>query len=577
MMLIAASLPLKAEETAAQRLAQISPIKVQVQGTSQDLTENILLHLPSMRGLDCRSERERLNRFMDAANPKLQEAAESMGYYDARFNMTLVRQAKCWVFNIKAATGSQVRVNKQNIKVQGEGAKLDAFQKIQEKPPYQLGDPLIHQPYEDFKSKLNRASNRLGFFEADYQTKRLEVDPDKLEANVIIDYQTGKRYRIGEVNVQQDILDQKYLQRYMKVKPGEFYDSEELLQQQRLLEASGYYKDVRLRTKRREAKNQQVPVEIEAIRREQYTYTGKLGYGTDTGARVEAKMEAHWVNPKGHKLTVESNLSKPESNAGFNYKVPLWEPEHEFAALTAGWERSDNNDIKSNAWQSEFSYNRRNDSDWQQTAYVKYLQEKTETSAKADRSELTLLGARVKKIETDGLLFPKEGWQASLELQGAHDTVLSDQTLFQAKAQGKYLQSFDQGGKLIVRGDVGGTVSDELKDIPKSLRFFAGGQNSVRGFDFESLGTKDSNGDVVGGKNVFTSSIEYEHPLNEKWGAAGFVDAGNAFDDWGDYEVKVGAGFGARYKSPIGPVKFDLATPTDKTDLHVYFSLGPEF
>lgn len=566
-----------AEDTAAQRLAQVSPIKVNVQGASHDLSENLLLYLPSMRGMNCRSDQDRLNRFIEASQPQLTKAAESMGYYDARFNMTSARQGNCWVFNIKAQPGGQVKVIGQSIAIQGEGAKLDSFKKIKEKPPYFIGDPLIHQPYEDFKSSLGRQSNKLGFFDAKYNARRLEVDPDKLEANVVVDYNTGNRYRVSSVDIKQDVLAGKYLQRYMNVQAGDYYDSDELLKQQRALEASGYYKDVQLRTKRSEATNQQVPVEIITEKRKRYTYTGKLGYGTDTGARIEAKMDAHWVNPKGHKLTVEAGHSNPESKAGFQYKVPLWEPEHEYAALSAGWERSKSDDIESRALKSEFSYNRRNDDQWQQTAYIKYLKERTETSALQDESQLTLLGARLKKTYSDDLLFPTEGWQVTAQLQGAHDKVLSDQTLGQGEIQAKYLKRVDHGGKVIMRGKVGTTWTDELTDTPKSLRYFAGGQNSVRGYDFESLGTADDNGDVIGGKHVVTTSLEYEHPVNSKWGVAGFVDAGNAFEDWNDYSMEIGAGLGVRYKSPVGPIRVDVATPTDETDLHVYFGLGPEF
>ena len=113
--------------------------------------------------------------------------------------------------------------------------------------------------------------------------------------------------------------------------------------------------------------------------------------------------------------------------------------------------------------------------------------------------------------------------------------------------------------------------------MPQSLGFTTGGQDSVRGFDSNTLGELDEYGEVTGAKNLIVTSLEYEYPVTEKVSAAVFADAGSAFNDWGDYKLNVGAGVGVRYKSPLGPVRLDLAVPKDDTkDLHFYFSLGPD-
>jgi len=121
---------------------------------------------------------------------------------------------------------------------------------------------------------------------------------------------------------------------------------------------------------------------------------------------------------------------------------------------------------------------------------------------------------------------------------------------------------------------------DDFDNLPKRLRFFAGGGNSIRGYAFESLGTvKEINGEdkVIGGKQLLNLSLEYQHPITDEWSAAVFVDAGNAFDDWSNYDVKVGVGFGARYRSPIGPVRIDIGFPKDDLkDPHLYLSIGSD-
>jgi translocation and assembly module TamA len=108
------------------------------------------------------------------------------------------------------------------------------------------------------------------------------------------------------------------------------------------------------------------------------------------------------------------------------------------------------------------------------------------------------------------------------------------------------------------------------------VRFFAGGDNSVRGYKFESLGPEDETGKVIGGSGLLTASFEYEHPLINRWSIAVFVDSGNAFTG-SRFEPKTGAGVGARWQSPLGPVRIDLAFPLDDDeDARLHVSLGPD-
>jgi translocation and assembly module TamA len=555
-----------------------SPVKVNVQGADGALAENLRALMPSLRNLKCDSPSDRVARFIESSGDKLQEAAQAMGYYDAQFHVTPTRQGNCLALNVAVQPGEPVKVTQVQVQVTGEGKNLDEFRELAATPPYQPGEPLVQQKYKDFKSSLNRAASNLGFFDAEYITREIRVDPDTRQAQIKLHFDTGKRYRVGKVDVAQDVLDQKHLNRYLRLREGDTYDVANVLKQQRVLEGSGYYSDVQVHSNRQQATNGAVPVEIEAQRGKRYTYAGQLGYGTDTGFRTEAGMDIHWVNSKGHQLSAKGKIAQKEQSVEATYKVPLWQPEYEYTSLSAGWKKSDNNDIKSKALKLGVDYNRRTDSDWQQTVFINYLDETTQVKGEAaTRSQLTLLGARTKKTKTNDSLFPSRGWVVAAEVQGARKGILSDQSLMQGKLQGKYLQTFSNKGKLILQGTAGTTVANDLSKMPKSLRFFAGGQNSVRGYDFESLGEKNALGEVVGGKHLLTTSVEYEHPLVDKWSAAAFVDAGNAFDSTAKLTMKVGSGVGVRWKSPLGPVRADIAVPKDNArDVHFYFSLGPD-
>lgn len=564
------------EEVAAAKAE--SPVKVNIQGAETVLADNLRAFMPSLRNLKCDSSSDRVERFIESATEKLQEGAEAMGYYAARFNVTPVQQGNCLALHVAVQPGEPVRVTQIEVQVTGTGKDLAEFRKITATPPYQPGDVLVHQKYEDFKSSLNRTANNLGFFDAEYLIREIRVDPDTRQAQVRLHFDTGARYQVGKVKVEQDVLGDKYLNRYLRVREGDTYNADNLLKQQRILEGSGYYSDVQVSGAYQQAENGVVPVGITAQRRKRYTYTGQVGYGTDTGFRVETGMEAHWVNNKGHKLNAKGTLAENEQSVEGTYKVPLWHPEHEYTSLSGGWQHTDNDDIASEGIKVGVDYNRRSQDDWQQTVFINYLDETTQVTGEPEtRSQLTLGGVRVKKTKTDDLLFPTQGWQLAAEVQGAREGVLSDQSILQGKVNGKSLHTVEGGGKLIVQGSAGTTLSDELDEMPKSLRFFAGGQNSVRGYDFESLGETNAAGEVIGGKHLLTTSAEYEHSLQDKWSAAAFVDAGNAFDNTSNLSMKVGAGFGVRYKSPLGPIRADIAAPKDDPgDVHFYFSLGPD-
>ena len=558
--------------------AEASPVTVNVQGADEALANNLRALLPSLRNLKCDSPSDRVARFIEASDDKLQEAAEAMGYYSAKFNVTPVRQGNCLALNVAVQPGEPVKVTQVTVQITGEGKDLDDFRTLQATPPYQSGDILVHQKYEDFKTSLGRTANNLGFFDAEYLTREIRVDPDTLQAQVNLHFDTGKRYRVGNVAVTQDVLDDEHLNRYVRLHTGDTYDVEAIRKQQQILEGSGYYREVLVHSDRKATDNGEVPVSIETTRNKRYGYAGKLGYGTDTGFRTEASMDIRWVNRKGHKISTKAVIAQHEQSAEATYKVPLWQPESENINYSLGWKKSDNTDIKSTAFKTGMDYNRRSKDDWQQTIFINYLDEKTQvTGEAATRSNLGLLGARIKKTKTDDALFPRQGWTFAAEVQGAQKGLLSDQSLLQGKVQGKHLTTLNNNDKLILQGAAGTTLTNDLNEMPKSLRFFAGGQNSVRGYDFESLGEKNSAGEVIGGKHVLTSSVEYEHPLAEKWSAAAFVDAGNAFDNLNNRALKVGAGVGVRWKSPLGPVRADIASPKDNaSDVHFYFSLGPD-
>ncbi|MGB5721668.1 MAG: BamA/TamA family outer membrane protein, partial [Woeseiaceae bacterium] len=165
-------------------------------------------------------------------------------------------------------------------------------------------------------------------------------------------------------------------------------------------------------------------------------------------------------------------------------------------------------------------------------------------------------------------IFPTRGRRLTLELRGTGQFLGSTTSFLQTVISARFIRSLSDSSRLLARATLGVTAKSEFGELPPSVRFFAGGDESIRGFDYEALGPKDNAGNVIGGSNLLVASVEYEHLLRGNFYGAAFVDAGNAFDSM-DVDAAIGAGLGLKWFSPIGPLRFYLAHPLNKSDRSV--------
>ena len=188
-----------------------------------------------------------------------------------------------------------------------------------------------------------------------------------------------------------------------------------------------------------------------------------------------------------------------------------------------------------------------------------------------------LFGVGLEKVKSDNSIYPKNGWRLKLGVKAAQKGLISNQSIFQIDALAKGITKVGSG-LLLGKLRLGTTRVEDLDELPKSLMFFAGGTSSVRGYRFESLGAVNDENKLIGGKHLLELSLEYQHPITDEWSAAAFVDAGNAFnDDFSDAALKVGIGIGARWHSPIGPVRIDVGFPKDNFQKPVlHLSIGSD-
>ena len=572
------NLTIKEAEIEKSQAAEKKPVEtpsklatIEVTGVDEELAKNIELHMPVTIPA-CNAERGEIKQFFNTVKKHLRKASRALGYYDAEFTSGGKIVDGCWKLRVRIKQGLPVKVISQKVAVVGEGANLPFFKKITKSLPYENGDVLNHKLYTDFKNSLTDAAQALGFFDAEFEQHSIRVDPIGHKATVDLKFNTGKRYRYGEVTVKQDVLSAKTIDNYLLIKAGKPFYSEDLLQQQQLLQRSDYFNTIKISVLHEQAKNGRVPVLIELTRKKRNAYKFKVGYGSETGPRVTAEMNRRWTGNAGKALKILGRVSKNDQVLSFNLLNPQKKPEDDTLVYNIDLKREDKPDSVSHNVELGGKFTRKRDSGWVQTASLGLLLDFTKPTGEEEFfSRYVLLGVGLEKTSADDLLFPLNGWRLKYGANIASKAVFSDQDIIQLKLSGKRIKTLGEG-RFIGRFDIGSTLVNNYSELPQGLRFYSGGQNSVRGYAFSSLGdieNKDTDGDGeteevnVGGRNLMNLSLEYQHPIIDEWGAALFVDAGNAFDDWADYEMKVGVGFGARWRSPIGPVRIDLGFPTD--------------
>ena len=402
--------------------------------------------------------------------------------------------------------------------------------------------------------------------------------PEEHAADIALRFDSGVRYAFGRTELTQDVLTAGLAASYLDdFREGEPYDAARLTDAYAALASSGYFETIDVRPMPADATTRTIPIAVALTSSARTQTSYGIGYQTDTGPRFRFSRTNRRVNDRGHQLGINLQLSPVISELTTTYRMPLRDSRSEWLAFDAGIEHEDTE--TSNSERIEFGARRVHErrDDWTRTEMLSMLFEDFIVAEQSGRSRLLMPGVSWVRIRADNEIRPREGSKLSLEVRGANDGIISDTSFVQTIAQGLWIWSRPSGQRFLVRGQAGATAMHDFAELPASVRFFAGGDNSVRGYGFEELGPVDADGNVIGGSSLLTGSFEFEQPLRERWSLAFFVDSGNAFES-SNVDAKTGVGMGGRWISPLGPIRIDLAVPLDDDteDYRFHFSLGPD-
>ncbi len=547
-------------------------LEVEIPGLEGALLENAKAYLGLLQKKDDPHLTEQWIRHLhEKSVEEIQQALQPFGYYNARVEASLEKKDGKWVAVYAVTPGPQVVVSGIDLKWSGEGAKEPELQQAMENFPLKKGAALDQEIYEKAKAALLELADSLGYPDVEAITARIVVDAKANQAEITLHLDTGHKYYISEIRLHQDFLEADFVRRYLAdVKPGDTYSQENLLEIQRDLVTAGYFSLVDIKPKFREAQDYRVPVDVslEPVKRQQYSFG--IGYDTDIQVNLSMRWKHRRINRLGHKADALVKLSLVESLIQANYWIPVRDPRTTKLGFTARLQSEVLDDSKSDSLSLEagyyFIWNQWNARFYTELRYEQF----TAGAADSVDSNFLSFGTRVERTYFEKGNYPRRAWSLFADLRTSPGP-LSSTDYVRAHIRGKAYVPLFQEGRLILASELGLAAVGDYEKYPNSLRFFAGGDASVRGYDWKTLGPEDDEGDVIGGRQVLTASIEYNHKVAEQWVAAGFVDAGNAFNDRLD-NLHYGAGFGARWLSPVGTVRLDFAWPVHKEDETTKFS-----
>nr|WP_097032283.1 autotransporter assembly complex family protein [Sodalis endosymbiont of Henestaris halophilus] len=553
--------------------------RLQVEGLSGDLQRNICSGLSTISNNEVTVD----ERFQNRVDNTVREGLRALGYYSPTINFALkpVVNGGCDVLITRIIPGKPIKIAGINVIVRGEAQQDSDYQQwISDSKPA-LGTILNHGSYDRFKNGFFSLALRKGYFDAEFRKSYLSVAPSRYEAYWDIDFDSGQRYRFGKVRYHGAQIRDDYLQNLSKVREDEPYSSESLAELNWRLAATNWFNSVVISTEFPTVKQSKMLL-LNAVvtpRSRNSLETG-VGYATDVGPRVKIIWNKPQLNSRGHSLQTILNLSAPEQSADVSYKIPLLkDPLEQYYLLQSGFKCEDLKDTQSDFTTLNIARYWDLSSGWQRSINLRWSIDHFTQANVTDTTILIYPCINLNRTRQSGGLMPTWGDSQSYSVDVSNIVWGSDIDFVIVQAQNVWIRTLAEKHRFVVRGNLGWIKTKDFDRIPPSLRFFAGGDRSIRGYKYKSLSPRDDEGKLTRASKLATGSVEYQYNVTGKWWGAVFVDSGEAVNHIKQSNLKIGAGGGVRWQSPVGPIKLDIAaTIADKHehDVQLYIGLGPE-
>ncbi|EMF7445888.1 outer membrane protein assembly factor [Vibrio parahaemolyticus] len=547
-------------------------VSLKLKGIDGELEDNVKAYLSSIPEKDYSTSL----RFQARLDQSITEALNALGYYHAKISYSISEGNDELIVNIHK--GLPVKIKVMDVVISGEAKEDEEFTNLIAKSPLKVGRILNQGEYDSLKSGIRNLALQRGYFNGDFKLNKLEVIPELNEANVRLHYDSGIRYHFGPVEITGSQIWENRVESMRPFEIGEPYLVSDVGEYNQNLSNTDWFSSVFVEPDLSKLEDgRELPIKVSLAPAAKNQIETGIGYSTDTGVRGTLKWKKPWVSARGHSFNTALSLSKPEQTITAGYKIPLDDVLREYYQLQFGLKHLDNRDTES--LESNLAVERHwlTDGGWHKTVYVRHLYENFSQGLQDDGVQFVLPGATFSRTRVRGGSMPMWGDKQSVTVEYGDPALLSETRVLRLLGRSSWIRGIGENHRGLFRLEGGANITEEFEKLSPSLRFFAGGDNNIRGYGYESISPVDESGALTGAKYILSSTLEYQYRVYGNWWAATFYDIGDAFNDTPEW--KSGAGVGIRWASPVGPVSFDFAWGLDEkpnNEFRIHFSLGPE-
>ncbi len=517
--------------------------------------------------------------FMRRAQQEISELLAIEGYFMPM--ITLHHASPDEVQVLEVTPGARTMVAEVSIEFKGDLAmdepeRRARISKLRSAWPLGVGVPFRSPAWEEAKAALISAVAQEDYAAAVIDESRAEVDPASSRVRLLVIVDSGPPFRYGNVVIKGlNRYDQTLINGLAPFKPGDPYRRSQLQAFQTKLQNLAQFSSVVVNIEPDITRHQAAPVEVALSEAQAQRVSFGGGYSSNTGARGEINYSNYdFLN---HALRLTSGLRIEQKRQTLSASVDsVPNLAGRWFSLGALVDRTFIQELETIRQRIGLTRNQILGKIETRVGVIWQREDRQPQGGLQTINQTLALDGQFYYRSVDNPLFPRDGSVTELRVGAGSRQLLSDQDFLRTYIRHQFWQPIGKRDVLFLRGEAGYTLADSRIGIPQEYLFRAGGIQSVRGYDFNSLGVQEGRA-IVGGRVMATGTIEYNHWLTREWGAAVFTDVGGAADTLQRFDLSVGYGGGVRWRSPVGPLALDLARGHSDGKLRLHFSIAVAF
>lgn len=548
-----------------------------------------------------------LQRLLGAADANARELLGTLGYFAPTITVELTEtpnsKAAPRTVTVTVEPGPQTRITSADIDfapsppphepapaLQAQDASTRQQQRVQRNWSLQPGQPFTQSAWDSAKNDGLRQLQARRHPTAHIANSRAEIDADKHEAKLSVTYEPGPPYRFGPLRVEgSQRYDPDGARRLARLPTGAVYDEADMLDAQLRLASSGYYDAVFLTLDTEGTDPQAAPVVAQVREAKVQKLVFGPGFSTDSGARLSLEHIHNQLPGIGWRAVSKLSLDRETKLASTEWTdLPDDRGWRWFAGGQLQRESTGDYEVNSGRLRSGRSKSTKN---IDRNYFLQYDYAHSQGLNAPPSGTAVSVNYGWTGRYFNNLTAPTQGHGVAVEL-GLGTTLRPERDPF-VRTLVRW-QSFIRAGRVqddvgvarnarvALRAEGGAVLVREGAQIPVTQLFITGGDTTVRGYGYRSIGTRTDNGQLYGGRYLAVGSVEWQRPIVYQgamtdWESTLFMDAGAVADRLGDLSPRVGVGAGVRWRSPVGPLQADLAYGVKTKEVRLHLRLGFSF